>query len=85
MLLQQRKMPRMSMIARRLAGVALRPEVPSMRLAKVFEARGLHRRRFVSTAGLALVAASQSGLGAASDSPTMRRKSNHLLGKRVAL
>ena len=38
-----------------------------MRLAKVFESYRLNRRRFVSTAGLALVAASQSGLSAASD------------------
>jgi hypothetical protein len=40
-----------------------------MRLLKAFEAFRLHRRRFVSTAGLALVAASQSGLGAASAEP----------------
>ena len=40
-----------------------------MRLLKAFEAFNLHRRRFVSTAGLALVAASQSGLGAASAEP----------------
>jgi non-heme chloroperoxidase len=40
-----------------------------MHLLKAFEAFGLHRRRFVSTAGLALVAASQSGLGAASAEP----------------
>src|SRR5712672_1057813 len=38
-----------------------------MRLAKVFEA--FNRRRFVSIAGVALVAASQSGLGAASAEP----------------
>jgi non-heme chloroperoxidase len=37
-----------------------------MRLFKTFEAFKPHRRGFVSTAGLALVAASQSGLGAAS-------------------
>ena len=40
-----------------------------MRLLKAFEAFTLHRRRFVSTAGLALVAASQSGLGVASAEP----------------
>ena len=40
-----------------------------MRLLKAFEAFRLHRRRFVSTAGLALIAASQSGLGAASAEP----------------
>jgi non-heme chloroperoxidase len=40
-----------------------------MRLAKAFEAVRLHRRRFVSTAGLALVAAGQGGLGAASAEP----------------
>ena len=40
-----------------------------MRLRKAFEAFRLHRRRFVSTAGLALVAASQGGLGAASAAP----------------
>jgi non-heme chloroperoxidase len=40
-----------------------------MRLLKAFEAFKLHRRGFVSTAGLALVAASQSGLGAASAEP----------------
>jgi hypothetical protein len=34
-----------------------------MRLTKTFEALRLHRRRFVSGAGLALVAASQSGFG----------------------
>jgi pimeloyl-ACP methyl ester carboxylesterase len=37
-----------------------------MHLLKALEASKLHRRRFVTTAGLALVAASQSGLGAAS-------------------
>src|SRR5882762_7959327 len=37
-----------------------------MRRLKAFEAFKLHRRRFVRTAVLALVAASQSGLGAAS-------------------
>jgi non-heme chloroperoxidase len=40
-----------------------------MRLLKAFEAFTLHRRRFVSTEGLALVAASQSGLGVASAEP----------------
>jgi non-heme chloroperoxidase len=40
-----------------------------MHLLKAFEAFKLHRRLFVSTAGLALVAASQSGLGAASGEP----------------
>src|SRR5712671_4223249 len=40
-----------------------------MRLLKAFEPFKLHRRRFVGTAGLALVAASQSGLGAASAEP----------------
>jgi pimeloyl-ACP methyl ester carboxylesterase len=40
-----------------------------MHLLKAFEAFKLHRRRFVGTAGLALVAASQSGLGAASGEP----------------
>ena len=40
-----------------------------MHLLKAFEAFKLHRRRFVGTAGLALVAASQSGLGAASAEP----------------
>src|SRR5882672_9434499 len=41
-----------------------------MRLLKAFEPFKLHRRRFVGTAGLALVAASQSGLGAASADPS---------------
>jgi non-heme chloroperoxidase len=41
-----------------------------MRLLKAFEAFKLHRRSFVSTAGLALVAGSQSGLGAASAEPS---------------
>jgi non-heme chloroperoxidase len=41
----------------------------SMRLAKVSEVFKLHRRRFVSTAGLALVAASQSGPSVASAEP----------------
>jgi non-heme chloroperoxidase len=40
-----------------------------MSLLKAFEAFRLHRRRFVSTAGLALVAASQSSLSAASAEP----------------
>jgi non-heme chloroperoxidase len=40
-----------------------------MRLFKTFEAFRLHRRRFVSSAALALVAAGQSGLGAASAEP----------------
>jgi non-heme chloroperoxidase len=40
-----------------------------MRLFKTFGAFRLHRRRFVSTAALALVAAGQSGLGAASAEP----------------
>src|SRR4029077_10249608 len=40
-----------------------------MRPIKAFEAFRLHRRRLVSTAGLALVAASQSSLGAASAEP----------------
>jgi non-heme chloroperoxidase len=40
-----------------------------MHLLKAFEAFKLHRRRFVGTAGLALVAASQSDLGAASGEP----------------
>src|SRR6266850_6688666 len=40
-----------------------------MRLLKAFEPFKFHRRRFVGTAGLALVAASQSGLGAASAEP----------------
>jgi non-heme chloroperoxidase len=40
-----------------------------MPLLKAFEAFRLHRRRFVSTAGLALVAASQSGLSMASAEP----------------
>ncbi len=40
-----------------------------MRPLKVFEAFKFHRRRFVGTAGLALVAASQSDLGAASGEP----------------
>ena len=40
-----------------------------MRPLKVFEAFKFHRRRFVGTPGLALVAASQSGLGAAAAEP----------------
>jgi non-heme chloroperoxidase len=40
-----------------------------MHLLKTFEDFRLHRRRFVSAAGLALVAASQSGLGAALAEP----------------
>src|SRR5258705_430488 len=42
----------------------------SMRLLKAFEASKLHRRRFVTTAGLALVAASQSGFGRSSKPAT---------------
>jgi len=40
-----------------------------MRLRKAFEVFKLHRRRFVNAAELALAAATQSGLGAASAEP----------------
>jgi non-heme chloroperoxidase len=42
-----------------------------MHLVKAFEAFRLHRRHFVGTAGLALVAASQSGHGAAAEPKKM--------------